>query len=78
MLKWLYASLGFWGSVFFTLTAFVLFIFWIAGMAGISTIRSTDRSKSMKLLLSVVVPPYPIIWLLVDMYQHKKRLGSKQ
>lgn len=76
MLEWIFDLLGFWGSVFASLTAFILFIFWIAGMAGISDDKGTDYSKTIKMILSVVFPPYPVIWLIIDMVQHTKRLKS--
>jgi hypothetical protein len=77
MLEWIFDLLGFWGTVFASLTAFILFIFWIAGMAGISDSDNvTDYTKTVKMVLSIVFPPYPVIWLIIDMIQHNKRLKS--
>lgn len=77
MLKWMYESFGLVGSMVIYLIFFVIFIFWIAGLAGINQSREDEESKNIRLLVSVFFPPYPIIWLLFDIYRQHRILRGK-
>ena len=71
MLQTFYNSFGFLGSISVAFTIFLLFIFWMAGIAGISQLPES-KHKTGKLVGSVIFPPYPIIWLFVDMYRQNR------
>lgn len=71
MLQTIYDNFGFIGSITISFLIFLCFIFWIAGIAGISQLNQSSK-KNTKLFFSVVFPPYPIIWLFVDMYRQSQ------
>lgn len=74
MLQSFYETLGFLGALFFSLFLFIFFIFWIAGIAGITLPYDGGRKKLnyWQIALAVIFPPYPVIWLISDMYmQHR-------
>lgn len=77
MLKWMYESFGLFGSLLIYLLLFVIFIFWIAGLAGINQSREDEESKNIRLIVSVFLPPYPILWLISDIYRQHKILRGK-
>lgn len=68
MLQTFYNSFGFLGSIGVAMLIFLSFIFWMAGVAGISQLPDSTK-KNIKLVLSVMFPPYPIIWIFIDMYR---------
>jgi len=66
----------------FTLLISVLFviciIFWLAGIAGL--LANSDRRKPTEWLtyaLIILVPPYPIIWLIADILKQYFRITRK-
>ncbi|HLR24706.1 MAG TPA: hypothetical protein VK112_02480 [Fodinibius sp.] len=67
MLQTFYNSLGFIGSISIAFFIFISFIFWMAGVAGISQLKHDDF-KQTKLFFAVIFPPYPIFWVLWDIY----------
>lgn len=71
MLETFYNSFGFLGSITLAFVIFLSFIFWMAGIAGISQ-HPESRKKNIKLFCSVIFPPYPIIWIFVDMYRQSQ------
>lgn len=71
MLETFYDSFGFVGSVTISFLIFLSFIFWMAGIAGISQLKETDK-KNIRLVISIIFPPYPIIWLFIDMYRQSQ------
>lgn len=77
MLQSFYNSFGFVGSIAIALFIFLCFIFWMAGVAGVSQLPES-RKKNIKLVLSVLFPPYPIIWLFVDMYRQSQLMKEKE
>jgi hypothetical protein len=78
MLQWLYAELGFFGSILLSLFLFVAFIFWFSGLAGIAGLQDSNRTKNTKILVAVIFPPFSIGWLLYDIYrQHRVMKSSK-
>lgn len=71
MLQTFYNSFGFLGSISLAFFIFLSFIFWMAGVAGISQLPQSTK-KNIKLVGSVFFPPYPIIWIFVDMYRQSQ------
>ncbi len=79
MIQWFYSELGFAGTILVALLIFILFILWLAGIAGIVALRATNTTRSLKLVLGVLLPPFPIGWILWDMRrQHKIIKGSRR
>lgn len=77
MLQSFYNNFGFVGSIAIALFIFLCFIFWMAGVAGVSQLPESKK-KNVKLVLSVLFPPYPIIWLFVDMYRQSQLMKEKE
>ncbi|HEX6982283.1 MAG TPA: hypothetical protein VF181_05945 [Balneolaceae bacterium] len=71
MLETIYNNFGFLGSITISFLIFLSFIFWMAGIAGISQLNGSNQKK-IRLFFSVIFPPYPIIWLLLDMYRQSQ------
>lgn len=76
MLQTFYENFGFIGSISVAFFIFLSFIFWMAGIAGISQLKES-KSKNIKLICSVIFPPYPIIWIFVDMYRQSELMKEK-
>ncbi|MTI86677.1 MAG: hypothetical protein FH748_01775 [Balneolaceae bacterium] len=75
MLQSFYNNLGFFGALGVSLLLFIFFIFWIAGIAGITLPYDggKQRGSTFQTILAVLVPIYPIVWLIFDMYsQHQE------
>jgi ABC-type polysaccharide/polyol phosphate export permease len=73
MLENLYQTFGIFGSLIVALIIFLLIIFWVAGIAGL-TDRSQRATKTWQIVLSVLFPPYPVIWLIYDMIRQYKAM----
>lgn len=73
MLQTFYNAYGFFGSILIAFSGFMFCIFWFAGIAGI-TQEPDSKSKTFKLVISVLIPLYPIVWLLYDMYYQRERM----
>jgi O-antigen/teichoic acid export membrane protein len=69
MIRSLYLDFGFFTALAICLILFMLFIFWLAGIAGIiaSPDNKEKETRILPVLLCVLVPVYPIIWLISDM-----------
>lgn len=79
MLQWFYNEFGFAGSILISLFLFLCFIFWFAGIAGIAGLPDKNATKNTKIVFAVLIPVFPIIWLLYDIRrQHKIIKGHKQ
>lgn len=80
MLQSFYDNLGFFGAFFTAFFLFIFFIFWIAGIAGISLPYDGGRKKGKdwQIILAVLFPPYPVIWLVVDMYLQRKYMREEE
>lgn len=69
MIRALYLDFGFFTTLAICLLLVILFIFWMAGIAGI--VANPDnkgiQAGYISLLLCVFIPIYPIIWLISDM-----------
>ncbi|CAN5367660.1 hypothetical protein BH23BAC3_BH23BAC3_12290 [soil metagenome] len=76
MLETVYNNFGFVGSLAISLFIFFFFIFWMAGVAGICDEHQGKRTTLLHLFFAVLVPPYPVIWLISEMISQKKKLKS--
>jgi hypothetical protein len=73
MLENLYQTFGIFGSLIISLIIFILLIFWVAGIAGLTD--SSQRSvKTWQIILSVIFPPFPVGWLIYDMIRQYKQM----
>lgn len=71
MIESLYNSLGFFLTLGILYVGFGVFIFWIAGLAGISSLPDSEN-KTKKIVIGVLFPPYPLFWLVYDIFRHYK------
>lgn len=71
MLQTIYNNFGFIGSITISFLIFLSFVFWMAGVAGISQLKESKK-KNAKLVFSVIFPPFPIVWLFVDMHRQSQ------
>ncbi|MBO6793381.1 MAG: hypothetical protein JJ895_05690 [Balneolaceae bacterium] len=71
MLRTFYEILGFFGALILSLTIFILFIFWIAGLAGITLPVDGGKPKfnRWQVAIAVLIPIYPIYWLIRDIIE---------
>lgn len=76
MIESFYNTFGFLGALSISVASFLLFLFWVSGVAGIA-IMPDDRYKNWKLLAAVIIPLYPVIWLCIDMFQQHSEMHTK-
>ncbi len=74
MLETFYNNFGFVGSLIVALLIFFFFIFWMAGVAGLCQENSGKKESIIRLALAVLIPIYPVIWIISDMIAQKKQL----
>lgn len=79
MLKTFYELIGFFGSLVLSLSLFLFFVFWIAGLAGITLPVDGGKAKYNKwqVLFAVLVPIYPIVWLVTDIIAQHRFMKNK-
>lgn len=77
MLETFYDTFGFAGAFIISFLAFICIIFWIAGLAGISMIEESDTSKTIRLTLAILIPIYPLLWMIKDMIVQKIDIQKK-
>lgn len=80
MLQDFYLDFGFFGALTIAAVSFFLFIFWVAGVAGIALPEDGGKVKDNKaqVILAIFVPIYPIAWLFVDIYKQRKLLKEPE
>jgi hypothetical protein len=76
MLEIFYNTFGFFGAILIAFLGFSIFICWIAGIAGIAYLPES-KNRTLKLVLSIIFPPYPFFWLLYDIYQERKLMQEE-
>lgn len=76
MLQSFYNHFGFFGALAITMGFFILLIFWVAAIAGINELPES-ANKKWKLLAAVLIPPYPILWIITDMVQQHRRMNKE-
>jgi len=77
MLETFYDTFGFAGAFITSFLLFICIIFWIAGLAGISMIEESDTSKTIRLTLAILIPVYPLFWMIKDMIVQKIDIQQK-
>lgn len=75
MLETFYNNFGFVGSLIIAFVGFILVIFWIAGIAGLTVAVKGER-KNLIIAMIVLFPPFPLLWLFYDMFRQKQRMQS--
>ena len=80
MLKSFFELFGFLGASILSLALFLLFILWLAGLAGITIPVDGGKPKSTKLqvLVAILVPIYPIYWLIRDILEQYFFMKKKE
>lgn len=68
MIEVLYSSVGFFLSLAIMFIGFGVFVFWIAGLAGLASLPES-KNRTTKLIIAILFPPYPFFWLLYDIYR---------
>ena len=74
MLETLYNYFGFAGSLVVAFLSFMFLVFWIAGVAGITLGKRKPSRQILFILMAVLIPPYPVLWLIADMVKQKREL----
>lgn len=74
MIENVYNTLGFVGSLVAALCLFFFFIFWMAGVAGICKEKENGPKQYAYLLFAVIIPIYPVLWIMWDIYVQKREL----
>lgn len=74
MLETFYNNFGFVGSLILSLLIFFFFIFWMGGVAGICHEHEGKKDAIVRIVLAILIPIYPVIWLITDMIAQKKKL----
>lgn len=74
MLENVYNTFGFVGSLVVALGIFFFFIFWMAGVAGICHEKENGTKQYSYLLFAIIIPLYPVIWIIWDMIVQKREL----
>ena len=79
MLQQIFEALGFFPTLFFILGSFFAFIFWLAGIAGIlQANEGRPVRENVMILVCILLPPYPVIWLLIDVVRQAGRIKMKK
>jgi len=74
MLETVYNNFGFVGSLVVSLGIFFFFIFWMAGVAGICREHDGEKTMIVRLFFGIVIPIYPVFWLIAQMISQKRQL----
>lgn len=79
MLQSFYENFGFFGALALAIILFLFFILWMAGIAGLSLPYDggQKKGKSWQIVLAVLIPIYPVLWLLVDIYMQNKYMKKE-
>jgi hypothetical protein len=74
MLKTFYELFGFFGALSISLALFFFFIFWLAGLAGITLPVDGGKPKFNKwqVMVSIFIPLYPIYWLIRNIIEQHR------
>lgn len=79
MLQSFYENFGFFGALALAIAMFLFFILWIAGIAGITLPYDGGRKKghNWQIILAILVPIYPVVWLIVDIYLQRNYMKDE-
>ena len=74
MLKTFYELFGFFGALSISVALFFFFIFWLAGLAGITLPVDGGKPKFNKwqVMVSIFIPLYPIYWLIRNIIEQHR------
>ncbi len=75
MLESFYNSFGFIGALLISFLLFIFIIFWIAGLAGLTLTKKHRQAKSLQLIIAVLFPPYPLVWLVTDIIRQRREMS---
>lgn len=79
MLEQIFEELGFVLTLFFVLGCFFSFVFWMAGIAGIlEQCKGKPVKEKITYLLCILIPPYPVLWLLFDVARQSSKIKIKK
>lgn len=80
MVQSFYTKLGLAGGAIAALIIFALFILWLAGVAGITNPYDggKPRGKTWQLVVSLIFPPYPMIWMITKINEQRKFLKKAE
>ena len=76
MLETFFNTFGFFGAILIAFIGFAIFIFWVAGIAGIVYLPES-KDKNKKILLSLFFPPYPFFWMFYDINRERKLMQEE-
>lgn len=75
MMEKLYQTFGIFGALVVSMLFFMLLIFWVAGLAGMTDAREGPRNPLL-LVVAALVPPVPVVWLVMDMVRQYKAMKA--
>lgn len=78
MLETFYNTFGFVGAFLISFLLFLFTIFWLGGIAGISQKRGSSTRRRIQLVVAVLIPPYPLFWMIWDMIQQRIHLNRDE
>lgn len=74
MLQALFETFGFPLALLLSFVTFVLVIMWLAGLAGLIISQQEEHtSRPLSILIGVLIPLYPMAWIVWDMIQERRR-----
>ena len=77
MLETFFNTFGFFGAILIAFIGFAIFIFWVAGIAGIVYLPES-KDKNKKILLCLFFPPYPFFWMFYDINRERKLMQDEE
>lgn len=80
MIQSFYDQMGLGGAIFASLLVFLLFILWLAGIAGITlpVDGGKQRKNKAQIVLAIIFPLYPIIWVIYELIRHRLTLEKER
>lgn len=79
MLQQIFEQIGFFPTFAFVIGSFFAFIFWMAGIAGIlHAAEGKPVKEKIITAVCILVPPYPVVWLLIDVVRQAGRIKMKK
>jgi hypothetical protein len=79
MLEQIFDQLGFVFTLLFVMGCFISFVFWMAGIAGLlEQCKGKPVKEKIIYALCILVPPYPVIWLLYDVARQSSKIKMRK
>jgi len=76
MLESFYDTFGFVGSLLVSVIIFLFAILWITGLAGICSDDFQHAQKNTIIILAVIFPPLPLIWMAIEIIRQHRLLNQ--